>query len=169
VTSTAGPLLGGVFVEQLSWRWIFYVNIPIGAVALVAIATQVPGQLSRVHHKIDYLGAGVLTLGITSLVLLTSLGGTTYSWASAPIYLLGAAGVVLLAAFVSIERRAGEPVLPLNLFANRTFSVTSLVGFIVGFAMFGCITFPPTPSIRSCSLRSPSRSSRSVPAGSFPS
>src|SRR5208283_1968422 len=134
---------GGVFVDNLTWRWIFYINVPIGAVALIVVASQVPGQLRRVHHVIDYLGTAVLSLAVTSLILLTSLGGTTYPWKSAPIYILGVAGVVLIAVFVLVERRAAEPVLPLHLFKLRTFSVTSLVGFIVGFAMFGAITYLP--------------------------
>jgi MFS family permease len=96
-----------------------------------------------VHHVIDYLGFAVLSLAATSLILLTSLGGTTYPWASAPIYLLGVAGALLIVVFVFVERRAVEPVLPLHLFARRTFSVTSIVGFIVGFAMFGAITYLP--------------------------
>jgi predicted MFS family arabinose efflux permease len=130
-------------VDNLSWRWIFYINVPIGVIALIVVALQVPGKLRRVHHTIDYLGALLLSAAATSLILLTSLGGTTYAWASAPIYILGIAGVVLIGLFVLAERYAAEPILPLHLFKTRVFSVTSLVGFIVGFGMFGAITYLP--------------------------
>ena len=143
VASIIGPLLGGVFVEQLTWHWIFYINVPVGAVALAVVAIQVPGNLRRVHHIIDYLGTATLILSASCLVLFTSLGGTTYPWGSPTIIALGVAGAVLLAIFAVVERGATEPVLPLHLFSIRAFSVVSVVGFIVGFAMFGAITYLP--------------------------
>jgi EmrB/QacA subfamily drug resistance transporter len=143
VTSVIGPLVGGFIVSNFSWRWIFYVNLPIGAVALVVTTIVLPGALTKVHHVIDYLGTLLLAGAATGLVLLATLGGTTYPWFSAPIFILGVASVALVAIFVMVERRAVEPVLPLRLFAYRMFSVTSVVGFVVGFAMFGAITYLP--------------------------
>lgn len=143
VTSVAGPLLGGLFVDLLSWRWVFYVNLPVGVVALAATAVTLPSMTRRVEHAIDYLGTIVLAAATTCLILLTSLGGTLYPWVSVQVLALALAAIVLLAAFLAIERRAIEPILPLHLFRNRTFSLTSAIGFVVGFAMFGAVTFLP--------------------------
>ena len=143
VTSVLGPLVGGLLVDYASWRWVFYINLPLGIVALLVTGAFLPTTQRRASHVIDYLGAALVTAGTTSLVLMTSLGGTTYPWGSAQIVSLGVAGVVLLALFVAAERHAEEPILPMRLFKNRVFGVSSALGFVVGFAMFGTIVFLP--------------------------
>jgi EmrB/QacA subfamily drug resistance transporter len=128
VTTVLGPLAGGLLVDNASWRWVFYINLPVGVVALLVTGAFLPTTQSRVSHVIDYVGAALVTAGTTCLVLMTSLGGTTYAWGSAQIVGLGVAGVVLLALFVAVERRAREPILPMRLFKNRVFGVSSAQG-----------------------------------------
>ncbi|MET8416722.1 MDR family MFS transporter [Streptomyces sp. NPDC005134] len=144
IAMIGGPLVGGTITDHLGWRWSFYINLPLGAVALamVTVVLHLPNK-ERTKAKVDYLGAGLLTLGITAIVLVTTWGGSEYAWDSAVIMELAAIGVVSLVGFLFVETKAAEPIIPLHIFRNRNFTLMSLVGFMSGFVMFGAVLFLP--------------------------
>jgi EmrB/QacA subfamily drug resistance transporter len=143
VASVAGPLLGGFIVDNLSWRWVFYVNMPVGAVAVFIVALRLHLHAVPRPHKIDYIGAALLAGGVSALILVTTWGGNQYAWGSSTILGLALAGVLLLIAFIWQESRAREPLLPLTLFRSRIFNVAGGMAFTIGMAMFGAIVFIP--------------------------
>jgi EmrB/QacA subfamily drug resistance transporter len=143
VAFVGGPLLGGFLTDHLSWRWAFYVNVPIGAVALLVTGLGMRLHTKRIRAKIDYWGAILLTICIVSLTLVASWGGTEYPWVSWEIIALAVTSVVALVGFIWAEGFAAEPIIPLRLFRNRNFTVAQILSFLVGAAMFGAVNFLP--------------------------
>ena len=143
VATVIGPLIGGLCVTYLTWRWVFYINLPLGVLALFVTGAVLPGHLRRVPHRIDYLGSLLLAGSATSLIIFASLGGISWAWVSVPSIATAVLGVVMAVAFLVAERFAAEPVIPLKLFRVRVFNAASSIGFVMGFAMFGALTFLP--------------------------
>ncbi len=143
IAFVGGPLLGGFLTDDLSWRWAFYVNLPLGAAALLVTGLGMRLHTKHIKAKIDFIGAFLLAAGVAALTLLASWGGIEYPWASKQITGLGVISVVALAAFVFAEGRVTEPILPLRLFRSRNFTVSQILSFLVGAAMFGAVNFLP--------------------------
>ncbi|MEU5956804.1 MDR family MFS transporter [Streptomyces sp. NPDC047525] len=143
VAMIGGPLVGGTITDHLGWRWAFYINLPLGAVALAMVTAVLHLPKKKAEGRIDYLGAALLTVGISSLVLVTTWGGTEYAWTSTVIMELIAIGVVALISFVVVQKKAAEPILPLHIFRSLNFTLMSVIGFLTGFVMFGAMLFLP--------------------------
>ena len=143
LATIGGPLVGGWITEAISWRWIFYINLPLGGAALVYLIATLKLPARRVEHRIDYLGGILLGVISTAIILVATWGGTQYSWGSLPVVLLIVLAVVAFALFIMVEKRAQEPMLPLHVFKIRNFTLTMGLAFFVGLGLFGAMTFIP--------------------------
>jgi EmrB/QacA subfamily drug resistance transporter len=143
LATIGGPLAGGFITDSFSWRWIFYINIPLGGAALIYLLAVLHVPAKKVSHKIDYLGGGLLAVAAIAVILFATFGGSEYAWGSVQIIGLGLIAVAATIGFIFTETRAAEPILPLHVFRNRNFSVAMLLTFFTGIAMFGAMTFLP--------------------------
>ncbi|WP_405494585.1 DHA2 family efflux MFS transporter permease subunit [Nocardia sp. NBC_00511] len=143
VATVVGPTLGGLFTDHASWRWCFYVNIPLALIMIIVAARAIPTMRAPAKPTIDYAGIGLIAVGVSCLILGLEWGGQEYAWGSATIVGLFVAAAVLVAAFVLVEQRAAEPMLPMRLFRGNVFAVCSILSFVVGFAMLGVLTYLP--------------------------
>ncbi|HEU4964531.1 MAG TPA: MFS transporter, partial [Bacilli bacterium] len=144
ISSIIGPVLGGLIIEFLTWPWVFYINVPIAAIAVTVLIVSLHENVEKKQHKIDYLGSVTLTISMTALLLALLTGGSKYAWSSVEVISLFAVFVVVFLLFLWNEKKAAEPMIPLDLFQSRTISVSAIAQFLVGGVLLGVSSYMPS-------------------------